>query len=814
MVLSNLADRESGIIVKVNGEGAFRKRITEMGFIKGQKVTVIKNAPLKDPIEYSLMGYQVSLRRADASMIEVDPGSGLTINLSEFNNVLYDSDSFPKIENPGKTINIGLVGNPNSGKTSIFNFASNSREHVANYGGVTVDIKLANFQYLGYSFNIFDLPGTYSLSHYSPEELFVRNFIYENHPDVIVNVIDSSNLERNLYLTTQLIDMNLRMVIALNMFDELNSKGDRFDYITFGKMTGIPVVPTVGSKGKGLAQLFNAIISRFKENKEDERHININYGQDMEDSILKIQNALQKPENSTFTNRFYSRFIAVKLLEKDEDMEEKLKLIPGHSEIINITQKEISRLEKLNYEDTSTLVTDARYGFVKGLLKETYIINHSERRKNSEQVDKILTHRLFGLPVFFFFLWLMFHATFTLGQYPMNWIDTGVKWMTGLVDYNMAPGDLKNLISQGIIGGIGGVIIFLPNILILFMFIALMEDTGYMARAAFLMDKVMHKIGLHGKSFIPMVMGFGCNVPAILSTRIIESRNNRIITMLILPFMSCSARLPVYILIIGTFFPNYRGTVLFGLYLFGIILAGSTALLLKRFYFKQEDIPFVMELPPYRLPTIKNTSRHMLSKTGQYLKKIGGVILVASVVIWGLGYYPKNNSTVPSEHDGMEWQNREAPVPNNLQLNAAEPKPLNNNSYLERIGKKIEPAISPLGFDWKIGVSILAGIAGKEIVVSTMGVIYQEDDPDRNTLSLGEKLRSETYANGLPVYTPLTALSFLVFILIYFPCLAVVASVAKESGSIWASVFLIFYTTGLAWIMSFFVYQIGRLIII
>ncbi len=801
MFLEELQSKESGIIVKVRGEGAFRKRITEMGFVRGQKVTVIKNAPFKDPVEYSIMGYKVSLRRAEASLIEVLPDFTKEQTEFKFNGTFSEKGALKTDFQPGKIINVGLVGNPNSGKTSIFNFACRSHEHVGNYSGVTVDTKHGQIEYRGYTLNIYDLPGTYSLSHYSPEEIYVRNFIFDFSPDVVVNVVDSTNLERNLYLTTQLLDLNAPLVIALNMFDELKTKGDRFDYLTFGKMIGAKIVPTVGSRGKGLAQLFEAIIAKYNEKPEEKRIVSINYGSDMEECISQIVKKLINPALTPITEKISSRFAAIKLLEKDDVI---LEDIPSGIEKIALQEKvkqQIAHLEGLSGEDTGTMIADAKYGFIAGALKETFQRNHIQKRERSEKIDKILTHKILGLPIFFLLLWFMFEVTFRLGQYPVDWIESGVSWLSALAGQHLPSGDMKDLAIQGLIGGIGGVIVFLPNIVILFFFIAVLEDTGYMARSAFLMDKFMHLIGLHGKSFIPMVMGFGCNVPAILSTRIIESRSNRIITMLILPFMSCSARLPVYILIIGTFFPSHQGTVLFGMYLLGIALAAITALLLRKFHFRKEDIPFVMELPPYRIPNGRNTLRHMWHKAFQYLQKIGSVVLVASVIIWGLGYYPKNSSILSNDIPETSIE-----VAENTALN---PSISPNSSYLEMIGKFIEPAIKPLGFDWKMGVSLLAGVAAKEVVVSTMGVIYEQDDGQNMAMSLGEKLKNQTYSNGEPVYTPAAALAFLVFILIYFPCVAVVVAVARESGSVFYSVFLVVYTSGLAWLLSFFVYQFG-----
>ncbi|MCB8995222.1 MAG: ferrous iron transport protein B [Bacteroidales bacterium] len=809
MILEELQSKESGIILRVRGEGAFRKRITEMGFIKGQKVTVIKNAPFKDPVEYYIMGYNVSLRRAEAALIDVSPEDHPFPPPQAFNGTFSLQGGKSSRINKEKIITVGLVGNPNSGKTSIFNYACQGHEHVGNYGGVTVDSKLGQLQYGGYTLNIIDLPGTYSLSHYSPEEVYVRDFIFNSSPDIIVNVVDSTNLERNLYLTTQLLDLNVNLVIALNMYDELKQKDDRFDYQKFGKMIGARIVPTVGSRGKGLAQLFEAIIAKHNEKEEERRTVNINYGTDFEESIDKIIKDLNNAGITDESSSIPPRFLAIKLLEKDADIITK---ISGEKELettVDRVKREIKKLESLSGEDTGTMISDAKYGFIAGALRETFEKNHRQKKQRSENIDKILTHKYLGLPVFFILLWLMFEATFRLGQFPVRWIETGVSWISAFAESSLPAGDLKDLLIQGVIGGIGGVIVFLPNILILFFFISILEDTGYMARSAFLMDKFMHGIGLHGKSFIPMVMGFGCNVPAILSTRIIESRNNRIITMLILPFMSCSARLPVYILIIGTFFPFHQGSILFGLYLTGIILAASTALLLRRFHFRKEDLPFVMELPPYRIPTGRNTIRHMWNKSYQYLHKIGSVILIASVIIWGLGYYPKNSSLLSGDVKQKQVLSvSELGLNPQTQLN-----PVVHSSYLEMIGKFIEPVIKPLGFDWKMGVSLLAGVAAKEIVVSTMGVIYGQGGNVDQSLSLGEKLKLQRYSNGEIVYTPAAALSFLMFILIYFPCVAVVVSVARESGSALYSLFLVIYTSGLAWVLSFAVYHLTNLIL-
>ncbi len=822
MKLSKLTNNQEGIIVKVSGYGAFRKRITEMGFVKGQKVTVIKNAPLKDPVEYEIMGYQISLRRSEAELIEViTTDEAQAMEQQPFNGII-DSDTLKKsAQNEGKKISVAFVGNPNAGKTTLFNSASGAREHVGNYSGVTVDSKYAKVKQNGYQFDVTDLPGTYSLTAYSPEELFVRTQILEEKPDVVVNVVDASNLERNLYLTTQLIDMDIKVVIALNMYDELKYKGAKFDHSKLAEMIGIPIIPTVGSKGEGVTELFDKIIEVYEDKDPIVRHIHINYGELIEPAIRKLQTAICN--DKALTVQASPRFLATKLLEDDKTIRQIASDSSEGAEIISIAQKEIKRIESATGEVCETVVTDAKYGFISGALKETYTECAVKRMRKSTIIDTFLTHKLFGFPIFFLFMFLTFYATFNLGAYPMDWIDAGVAALGEWVSEWLADGPLKDLIVDGIIGGVGGVIIFLPNILILFFFISFMEDTGYMARAAFIMDKLMHKLGLHGKSFIPLIMGFGCNVPALMATRTLENKNDRLLTMLIVPFMSCSARLPVYILIIGTFFPNYGTLMLFGIYLLGIVLAVLFAKIFKASFFKAKEAPFVMELPPYRMPTLKTTLIHMWNKGSQYLKKMGGVILVASILIWALGYFPRDVEYSKNYEQLIEQ------VENNTQLDKAEKETqinrLNNRkleerqekSYIGRIGHFIAPVFYPLGFDWKMTVSILTGVAAKEIVVSSMGVLYQVGDgADETSETLRTKLQQQTftgdYRAGEKVFTTASALAFLIFILLYFPCVAVIAAVVKEASWKWAG-FVAFYTTALAWFVGFVVYQLMRLLI-
>jgi len=820
--LSEIKTGDEAIITKVLGHGAFRKRITEMGFVKGEKVIVIKNAPLQDPVEYEIMGYKVSLRRSEAELVEVisvEEAAGLSE--IKFEGTIDEDTLKVSALEKGKVINVALVGNPNCGKTTLFNYASGSHERVGNYSGVTVDAKEAILKKEDYIFKIVDLPGTYSITEYSPEELYVRMHITEKMPDIVINVVDSSNLKRNLFLTTQLIDMNIKVVIALNMFDELEKKGVQFDYEGLGKMLGIPIIPTIASKGTGVDELFSKLIEVYEDRDPSVRHIHINYGSFIETAIKKIQDEIWK--NPHITDKFSSRYVAVKLLETDKTTLSQLKELSNYPQIKALTESTIAALEKEYCERSETIITDAKYGFIDGALKETYKEPKKDRYKIKRELDDMLTHRVWGFPIFLFLMWFMFQATFTLGSYPMEWIDAGVGLLGDWLRNIMSEGALRDMVVDGIIGGVGGVIIFLPNIMILFFFISLMEDNGYMARASFIMDKLMHKIGLHGKSFIPLVMGFGCNVPAIMATRTLENKKDRILTMIITPFMSCSARLPVYVLLISAIFPQNQGLVLFTIYLIGILLAVFTAMIMKRLVFAKKEVPFVMELPPYRIPTLKNTSIHMWHKGQQYLNKMGTVILLASILIWALGYFPRNieystnydTQIVNTQSDNLLASNDKDEIITQLEINKESER--QEKSYIGQLGHAIEPVIKPLGFDWKMGVSIITGLAAKEIVVSTMGILYQADlKADADSGSLKEKLMAQTHnkgeLQGQKVFTPLVSFGFMLFILIYFPCVAVIAAIKKESSWGWA-VFTMVYTTAIAWIVAFATFQIGSLFV-
>ncbi|MDO8952550.1 MAG: ferrous iron transport protein B [Draconibacterium sp.] len=819
--LSEVKYSETVIITKVLGHGSFRKRISEMGFIKGKEVKVIKNAPFNGAFEFKIINYNISLRKSEADLIEVIPISEFVKSENENYQGVIDRDiDLVNQSERTKIINIALVGNPNSGKTTLFNYISGSKEKVGNYSGVTVDIKKATFTTKGYTFNFFDLPGTYSLTAYSKEEIFVREFIYEQTPDIVINVLDATNLERNLFLTTQLIDMDLRIVAALNMFDELEKQKLFFDKDELAKLLGIPFVPTISSKGIGLENLIDKVIDVFEGKDKISRHVHINYGKDLEDAIKIVRQKIK--ENQPITDKISSRFLALKLLEKDGQVSSLLSHYPNFEEIQKSTQKEIHKIELLEKEDSETVITNAKYGFITGALKETFRNPYQSEKTRSEKIDNVLTHPIFGFPIFTTILFLMFYVTFKVGAYPMDWIDMGVVALGDFVAKLMTDGMLKDLLVNGIINGAGSVLVFLPNILILFLFISLLEGTGYMARAAFIMDKIMHRFGLHGRSFIPMIMGFGCNVPAILATRSMRNKGDRILTMLIIPFMSCSARLPVYILIISAFFDKYQPLYLMGIYAVGIFFAFVTAQILNKTFFRNKETPFVMELPTYRLPTLRNVLYHMWDKTKHYLKKIGTIILIGVIIVWALEYFPretKNTAVLQQEIQLAEQNTSLAAVDKEntiAQLNIQLESDRLTNSYLGRFGKFIEPVMRPLGFDWKMSIALLAGLPAKEIVISTMGVIYQTVD-DETTVNLQQKLKNEKFETGKnigqPVFTTPTALAFLIFILIYFPCIGVVVAIKNESESWKWAIFAVFYTTSLAWIAAFFVYNIGNLMV-
>ena len=792
MLLSDLNTGESAVIVKVLGHGGFRRRILEMGFVRGQRVEAILNAPLRDPIKYRLMGYEVSLRRSEAAMIEIitleearSQRMQQADGVATFSN---DEDIELVINQKIREINIALVGNPNSGKTSLFNALSGGHEHVGNYSGVTVDAKRGSCEYKGYKINITDLPGTYALSAYTPEEIYVRNHLMNEMPDLVINAVVASNLERNLFLTTELIDLNPKMVVALNMYDELEQSGAKLDYGQLGKMIGVPMVPIVARSGKGLEDLLDEVILTFENENPKVRHIHIKYSSSIEAEVNALASQMKR-HIEELPKCFPPRYWSVKMLEKDSSVEKLLASAPHFDEWRVARDKAVARIKMALGEDVESAVTNEKYGFIEGALAETYVASNRDNNKNTSLIDRIVTHKYFGIPLFMLVMFAMFWSTFTLGAYPQEWIEAGFVWLGDFVGGLMSDGPLRDLIVDGIIGGVGSVAVFLPNILILYLFISLMEDSGYMARAAFIMDKLMHLAGLHGKSFIPLVMGFGCNVPAIMATRTIESRSSRLITILINPFMSCSARLPVFILLAGTFFPQHAGVALFCIYILGAVMAVLTARILRRFMFGADETPFVMELPPYRIPTLNATLRHVWERSEQYMKKIGGLILVAAVIIWFLSYYPQQS--VPVESAQMESVVSDTNVV------------YSENSYLSRIGKFCEPVMEPLGLDWRASVALLSGAAAKEIVVSTLGVLYSVEDAEENGATLSQHL----IASGN--YSRAAALAMMIFVLLYFPCIATVSAIAQETGGWKWALFSVVYNTLLAWVVAFAAFHIG-----
>lgn len=792
MKLSDLKTGQHATIVTVQGHGSFRKRIVEMGFVRGKDVEVLLNAPLQDPVKYKVMGYEISLRRQEAEMIVVDTDPSHqqpVVNHGTMTDTVQDTCDQSLPAHVGNTINVALIGNPNCGKTSLFNFASGAHGHVGNYSGVTVDASEARATCDGFVFNLTDLPGTYSLSCYSPEELYVREHLMKRHPDVVINVIDSSNLERNLYLTTQLVDMNVRMVCALNMYDEFERRGDTLDTQTLSTLFGVPFVCTSFKSGRGVQELFREVISVFEDCNASVRHIHINHGHEIESGIAHIQQYLKR--NEVVRTLFSTRYMAIKLLEHDDRAEAYVAKMKNAKEIMAARDAAELRVKEEKKTDSETAIMDAKYGFIHGALTEAGFRQGTKENtyRMTHFIDDVLSNKYLGFPIFFLILYVMFQTTFSLGQYPMDWIESAVSWLGEQASALMPEGPLRSMLVDGVIGGVGAVIVFLPQILILYFFISLMEDSGYMARAAFIMDKLMHKMGLHGKSFIPLIMGFGCNVPAIMATRTIESRRSRLITMLILPFMSCSARLPIYIMIIGTFFAaQYRSWVMIMLYVIGVIVAIIVSKVFSSFVVKGEDTPFVMELPPYRWPTPKAIGRHTWEKGKEYLKKMGGIILVASIVVWALGYFPHDESLSPVQQK--------------------------EQSYIGSIGKAVEPVFELQGFNWKLDVSLIAGVGAKEIVASTIGVIYSGDDSFGDDDSFSDdtakysRLRNQMLADGI---TPLVAFSYLLFVLLYFPCIATVIAIRNETGSWSWAAFSAFYTTAIAWIVSMLVYQIGSL---
>jgi ferrous iron transport protein B len=721
-----------------------------------------------------------------------------------------------------KHLTIALAGNPNSGKTTIFNNLTGTRQKVGNWPGVTVEKKEGRISRFGYDLTVVDLPGTYSLTPFSIEEVVARNFLLDEKPDVAIVIIDASNLERSLYLATQIRELDCKVLFALNMADLARTRGMKIDAHKLSELLDVPVMFTVGNRNEGMDELLKAAIELAESTAPLPRSRRVKYTHDIEEAVGRLRGYMLSEAEGALP--YPPRWMAIKLIEDDKIVKERLIAAAPEAgrAILQAGQALRRHLAERYDEDPQIVMTDERYGFIAGIVREVQTSGTRQRVDLSRSIDLVLTHRLFGFPIFIFFIWAMFQLTFTLGEYPVQWIEAGVQRLSESVGGLLPEGVLRGLILDGVIAGVGSVIVFLPNILILFLCIAVFEDTGYMARSAFLMDRIMHLIGLHGKSFIPMLMGFGCNVPAIMAARTLESEKDRILTILITPFMSCSAKLPVYVVLAGAFFGARAGTVIFGLYLLGIVLSILTGRLFRSTLLKGADAPFVMELPPYRMPMAKSLLIHMWDRSKIFLRKMGKIILLGSVIIWALSSFPREAATGrdyaaeirqaaaaaearTSAADGAESRAiEEAYEAAAAALRRAEKAERTEHSYIGRIGRFIEPAFAPLGIDWRGGVSLLTGFVAKEIVVSTLGVLHAAGD-----VAEEGALENALAESGM---TPLSALSMMVFVLLYLPCLATTTAIRRETGSYRWMLFSIAYSTSVAWLAAFLVYQGGRLL--
>ncbi len=799
LFLSDLNIGDKGSIHSVKATGEIRRRLLDVGLFRGTKFKIMRLAPLGDPIVIRVKGFDLSLRLEEAKQIRVEK-TGFTgdgIPMRKYQDLYSPIPNKEKIIRTTKNITVALLGNPNSGKTSLFNAIVGAHQKVGNFTGVTVEKTEGSVNYKGYKINIIDLPGTYSLTPFSPEEVVARDYIIENKPDVVIDVIAGSNLERNLYLTTQVMELEVDMLVALNMWDEVEKQGIKIDIPQLEALLGSHVIPTSASKKQGIESLLDHVISVF----EGEITISKNkmiFSRDIEERITQISSIL---ENDDLSEKYNSKWMATKLLENDQLVYETVKKRSVYLKIVNLILDSNEKFKKHHTGDPESAIIEDRHSFIRGALKETVKIPDGRKKTITDHIDNILLNRILGLPIFFAIMWGMFQFTFTLGEIPMGWMDSFFQIISNGLTSILPNGLFKSLLVDGIIAGVGGVLIFLPNILLLFFFISLLEGTGYMARAAFVIDKVMHKVGLHGKSFIPMLTGFGCSVPAIMATRTLKNKGDRIVTMLIIPFMSCGAKLPVYILLLSAFFtPASAGNILFGIYLFGILLALISAFILKKAAFPSQSEPFVMELPPYRLPGYKSLLFQMIFKVKMYLKKAGTIILIASVIIWLASNFPVSSAIEQSYNEQITLTTNAETIEELQNMAAAEQL---EYSVAGRFGKIIEPVIKPLGFDWKIGIALTAGLAAKEIVVSTMSTIFALGEESEESPKLATRLREESG------YSRATALSLMVFVLLYLPCFAATAMFHKEAGAWkWTRLFIV-YTMSVAWVMSFVVYRLG-----
>lgn len=687
-----------------------------------------------------------------------------------------------------KVIRVALAGNPNSGKTSIFNALTGQRQHIGNYPGVTVEKKSAIVSVDGKLVEFIDLPGTYSLSAYSMEEIVSRDFVLNEKPDVIVDILDSTNLERHLYLLLQFQELGVPIVGALNMTDEAEAKGIEIDSDQLGLILGIPFVKTVGSTGTGIDLLLDVAIKVAEgELESNKRHLN--YGKRVESAHTAIINTLEMDQD--FSGRYSRHWMAIKLLEKDQDAIRKISKEHQYSDLVlSVTREWWERLEKQFTEDCEVIIGEQRYAYIHGAIKETVSRpGHSTGIDFTEKIDRIVLNRFLGIPIFLGIMFAIYQLTFSLGNPLADGISIMFTRLSILLTRILPGGPLQELLTNGVINGVGGVLTFLPIILLLFLGLSFLEDTGYMSRAAFVMDKVFHMFGLHGRSFIPFMISTGCAVPGIMSARVLTNRKDRIVTIMVSPLMMCGAKAPVIAMLVAAFFPNNATLIFWGIWLFGWITAFFIALIFRKTLFKGEQTPFVMELPPYRRPLIKNVILHMWEKSSEYIKKAGTVILAASIIVWFILSYPK--------------------APQNTVRDFGE----TNITYSigGRLGKSMEPVLKWAGFDWKIGVSLVAGVAAKEVIISTMGILYGIDEDVSSQQSqvdfmVKDKLKSD------PNYSPLMAFALMIFIMIYIPCIATLAMVKKELGSWKWSLFQAGYTLLVAFLMAVMIFQVGGLL--
>jgi ferrous iron transport protein B len=705
-------------------------------------------------------------------------------------------------------LRIALTGNPNSGKTSLFNRLTGATQKVGNWGGVTVEIKEGTARFGKDQVTIIDLPGTYSLCTCSMEEQVARNFIVDEKPDVVVDVIDATNLERHLYLTVQLLELGVRPVLALNMWDEVKSKGLDINTELLSKLLGLTIVPTNARTGEGVQELLAAAVKQGSDKINISADFAVRLPDELETAVIQLKTEVE----ALGEIKYNRRWLALQLFEQDRQIESIIRGLPQGNQVLTLRDRLLQSLSKMLGDLPESYIAESRYGFIAGAVKETVKQTRPNRVEISDQIDSVVTHRFWAYPIFILFMWALFQATFKLGEYPMGWIESLFDWLQGVVSSSLPQGVLRDLISDGIIAGVGGVIVFLPNILILFLGISIMEDTGYMARAAFITDKLMHRIGLHGKSFIPMIMGLGCSVPAIMAARTLESRKDRIKTILLTPLVSCSARLPVFVLFAGALFPHHAANVVF---LFQVVF-GFGAFILMGFVFKhtlfkkEEDYPFVMELPPYRMPTLQSILIHMWQKTEHYLKKMGGVVLVFSVILWWMGAYPK----APEIESQFDQKIEAAKLVHTVsddekseqiqKLQSQKHAAVMEKTYIGRIGRFIEPVVKPFGSDWRGAVSLVTGFVAKEVVVSSMGVLYAVgDEVDEQSEGLRMVLKEN--------FTPLSAFSFMLFVLLYIPCVVALITVIRELKNWKWSLFSVGYQLLLAWTAATLVYQVGKI---